>query len=214
MQACNVPVPPPRARQAHLFRPATSQHHHLASRHACPHSCHFPELIHGGTCRTVCKSAECQQCHLAAWHVCFFTSCVPVPPPGSAGWCLHHACSCLPCPNAATWQWGTPVHSPAMFQHPHLVACTPVISPCHQMMALWACMLTPVMSEHQYVVNDADLPVHVSAEFRHSNMAAQACWCSHLPCSGDTMGGQEHTLCVSGISRHHPEAGQAHLSTC
>lgn len=46
----------------------------------------------------------------------------------SALWCLHHACSCLACPCAATWQWGTPSHSPAVFQHPRLVVCVPAVS--------------------------------------------------------------------------------------
>lgn len=48
------------AAQAQLFRPALSQHHHLAAWPACSHTCHLPEPTRGSACGTVCKPAEFQ----------------------------------------------------------------------------------------------------------------------------------------------------------
>lgn len=123
----HLPCPSTATRQHRkpCWHASVSQRCHRACKHACLHACHintvrwlvvsrlFTGLLYHNT---ITGNTSIPVCTRAMFHH------------SSASWCLHHACSCLAYPCAAAWQWGTPIHSPAMFQHPRLVVCVSAMS--------------------------------------------------------------------------------------
>lgn len=119
--------------QRFCLKATVPQHHCLAAWHACSHACHFPELIHSGPRRAVCKSAEFPHYHLAAWHTrmyCAVSQCHHV---------VQQACSTHSChvPVVSCGSMGSPIvtcHAPAS---------------CRRNVGVTVC--TPTMPQHWYL---------------------------------------------------------------